>query len=97
MALLDALTQSSLVILVLTALGFRLISSSVLILFKEIIFSYFSPKKDLTDKEKEKSQREAGGDLKRKYLICYGLAVLGDWLQGPYVYRLYMVHGLGTG
>ncbi|CBY24957.1 unnamed protein product [Oikopleura dioica] len=78
MALLDALTQSSLVILVLTAVG----------------FSYFSPKKDSIAKEKEKSQREAGGDLKRKYLICYGLAVLGDWLQGPYVYRLYMVHGL---
>jgi len=76
MALLDALTQSSLVILVLTALG----------------FSYFSPKKESI--EKEKCQREAGGDLKRKYLICYGLAVLGDWLQGPYVYRLYMVHGL---
>ena len=87
MALLDALTQSSLVILVLTALGLRYSSYSVKITF----FSYFSPKKDSIEKEKEKSQREGGEDLKRKYLICYGLAVLGDWLQGPYVYRLYMV------
>lgn len=27
--------------------------------------------------------------LQRKYLIVYLLATFSDWLQGPYVYRLY--------
>ena len=33
-------------------------------------------------------------DLRNRYLIIYALAVFGDWLQGPYVYRLYLLHGL---
>ena len=32
--------------------------------------------------------------LRNRYLLIYGLAVFGDWLQGPYVYRLYLLHGL---
>ena len=32
--------------------------------------------------------------LQKKYLIIYGLGVLGDWLQGPYVYRLYLLHNI---
>ena len=31
--------------------------------------------------------------LLRKYLIVYLLAVLSDWLQGPYVYALYAEYG----
>ena len=32
--------------------------------------------------------------LRRRYLLIYGLGALGDWLQGPYVYRLYSLHDL---
>ena len=32
--------------------------------------------------------------LRRRYLLIYGLGALGDWLQGPYVYRLYSLHNL---
>ena len=31
--------------------------------------------------------------LLRKYLVVYLLAVLSDWLQGPYVYALYAEYG----
>lgn len=31
--------------------------------------------------------------LLKKYLFVYLLAVLSDWLQGPYVYALYMEYG----
>lgn len=31
--------------------------------------------------------------LLKKYLIVYLLAVLSDWLQGPYVYALYAEYG----
>ncbi len=31
--------------------------------------------------------------FQRRYIPIYLLAVLGDWLQGPYLYRLYHHHG----
>ena len=31
--------------------------------------------------------------FQRKYLVIYLIAVLGDWLQGPYLYRLYHYRG----
>ena len=27
--------------------------------------------------------------LQRNYLLVYAFAILGDWLQGPYLYALY--------
>lgn len=41
-------------------------------------------------KEEEKAKHDA---LLRKYLAVYLLAVLSDWLQGPYVYALYDAYG----
>eukprot|EP00543_Licmophora_paradoxa_P009086 CAMPEP_0202446140 /NCGR_PEP_ID=MMETSP1360-20130828/4747_1 /ASSEMBLY_ACC=CAM_ASM_000848 /TAXON_ID=515479 /ORGANISM="Licmophora paradoxa, Strain CCMP2313" /LENGTH=473 /DNA_ID=CAMNT_0049062577 /DNA_START=41 /DNA_END=1462 /DNA_ORIENTATION=+ len=48
----------------------------------------------------EKSEEKASQDevarhksVMRKYLIVYLLAVLSDWLQGPYVYALYSAYG----
>jgi len=35
---------------------------------------------------------EARG-FKRAYLVAYILAMLADWLQGPYVYALYAAYG----
>lgn len=31
--------------------------------------------------------------FQRRYIVVYLLAVLGDWLQGPYLYRLYHYYG----
>jgi len=31
--------------------------------------------------------------FQRKYLVIYLIAILGDWLQGPYLYRLYHYRG----
>ena len=35
----------------------------------------------------------AHSKLLRKYIIVYLLATMGDWLQGPFVYALYMDYG----
>ena len=32
--------------------------------------------------------------LRQTYLSCYLMAVLADWLQGPYVYALYQSYGI---
>ena len=42
----------------------------------------------LTDEVKEKHLK-----LLKRYLFVYLLATLSDWLQGPYVYALYMEYG----
>lgn len=31
--------------------------------------------------------------FQRSFFLVYFLALLGDWLQGPYVYRLYNYYG----
>lgn len=31
--------------------------------------------------------------FQRSFFIVYFLALLGDWLQGPYVYKLYNYYG----
>ena len=31
--------------------------------------------------------------FQRPYIVFYGITVLGDWLQGPYLYKLYHYHG----
>lgn len=31
--------------------------------------------------------------FQRPYVLLYAVAVLGDWLQGPYLYKLYHYHG----
>jgi hypothetical protein len=41
--------------------------------------------------------RDALHSFRRKYLVVYGLAVLADWLQGPYVYALYEGYGFSRG
>jgi hypothetical protein len=31
--------------------------------------------------------------FQRSFFLVYFLALLGDWLQGPYVYKLYAYYG----
>uniref|UniRef100_A0A0G4I4A9 Molybdate-anion transporter n=1 Tax=Chromera velia CCMP2878 TaxID=1169474 RepID=A0A0G4I4A9_9ALVE len=40
---------------------------------------------------------EAFRGFQTTYLLIYGLVVLSDWLQGPYVYQLYREYGFTTG
>ena len=35
--------------------------------------------------------------FQRGFILVYGLAVMGDWLQGPYVYALYKDYGYSEG
>eukprot|EP01052_Picozoa_sp_SAG31_P013558 SAG31_NODE_817_length_11849_cov_6.737362_10_plen_95_part_00 len=49
----------------------------------------------------KKSEATAGGAppppefkaFQKNYLVVYYLAMMGDWLQGPYVYALYSSYG----
>ena len=41
------------------------------------------------EQDKVKEDKRKHQELLRKYLVVYLLAVLSDWLQGPYVYALY--------
>lgn len=45
------------------------------------------------DDEVSPEVKERHMKLLKKYLFVYLLAVLSDWLQGPYVYALYMEYG----
>ncbi|XP_026817614.1 molybdate-anion transporter-like [Rhopalosiphum maidis] len=48
----------------------------------------------------EKLKQETNTDfqkLQRRYLIVYCLACFADWLQGPYVYKLYKQYGYNEG
>jgi len=42
---------------------------------------------------KEADDKKRHSVLLRKYLVVYLLAILSDWLQGPYVYALYDSYG----
>jgi predicted MFS family arabinose efflux permease len=53
-------------------------------------------KRGSADNGKEKISQEMKdrhSKLLKKYLFVYLFAVLSDWLQGPYVYALYMEYG----
>ena len=43
------------------------------------------------------SSGSAAGGVRSAYLVVYALATLGDWLQGPYAYRLYESYGHSAG
>ena len=48
--------------------------------------------------KKTEQQRQSVSNInfikfQRSFFIVYFLALLGDWLQGPYVYKLYNYYG----
>ena len=45
-----------------------------------------NPKK--VEKKEEESQESKFKKLQLKFFAAYFLALLGDWLQGPYVYKV---------
>ncbi len=53
-------------------------------------FLYGNKKQSSIPKEKK------FGDFQTNYLIIYLLAMFSDWLQGPYVYQLYVSYGFSA-
>jgi Na+/melibiose symporter-like transporter len=45
------------------------------------------------DESVTEENKKTHATLLKKYLFVYLLAALSDWLQGPYVYALYMDYG----
>ena len=60
-------------------------SAIFVLIFISAAVRYLLKQRDLKVGERLASPPETA--LRNKYLAVYGLAVLGDWLQGPYVYR----------
>ena len=50
-----------------------------------------------TDDTTDQVSRRAFAVFQRNYLVVYLLAVFADWLQGPYVYELYVYYGFDKG
>jgi MFS family permease len=53
----------------------------------------YQKKKGSSGDEVTEEVQKAHNDLLKRYLFVYLLATLSDWLQGPYVYALYMEYG----
>ena len=55
--------------------------------------SSFFNKKGVGEDEITDQAKKSHNDLLKRYLFVYLLATASDWLQGPYVYALYMEYG----
>ena len=60
-------------------------SAICVLIFISAVIRYLLKQRDLKVGERLSTDGEIS--LRNKYLAVYGLGVLGDWLQGPYVYR----------
>ncbi|KAJ1527023.1 hypothetical protein ONE63_008567 [Megalurothrips usitatus] len=63
---------------------------STIVILACATFTLFLRNRDSDDKiEGDAEKRIQFNHLQRRYLLVYLLATFSDWLQGPYVYRLY--------
>ena len=46
-----------------------------------------------TDQEKKSVSNANFVKFQRSFFVVYFMALFGDWLQGPYVYKLYSFYG----
>ena len=46
-----------------------------------------------TDLQKKSVSNANFVSFQRSFFLVYFMALLGDWLQGPYVYKLYSYYG----
>ena len=60
-------------------------SAICVLIFISAMLKYLLKQRELKVGERLSNENEI--KLRNRYLAVYGLAVLGDWLQGPYVYR----------
>ena len=54
------------------------------------VTNYLSKK---TEGQKESVSNANFIEFQRSFFVVYFLALIGDWLQGPYVYKLYEYYG----
>ncbi|XP_001943101.2 molybdate-anion transporter [Acyrthosiphon pisum] len=71
-----------------------LIVITVLLVIAAILFAV--SKKYVVEKLKQETNTDFQ-KLQKRYLIVYCLACFADWLQGPYVYKLYKQYGYNEG
>jgi Na+/melibiose symporter-like transporter len=71
-----------------------LVSSALITLRSSELYKVWSGKNASNkDTDVTAESTKAHKTLIRKYIIVYLLATMGDWLQGPFVYALYMDYG----
>ncbi|KAF4671760.1 Molybdate-anion transporter [Perkinsus olseni] len=81
----------------LTSAGLRLVF--ITLLASTGLLYWLARRRALRPGGDDNSERKSGRSwcslhpLQRRYLIVYVLAMLSDWLQGPYVYALYESYG----
>jgi Na+/melibiose symporter-like transporter len=73
--------------------GISLVICSIVTLFSSDWYKQRFQKSSLTEERLSPEVKERHSKLLKKYLFVYLFAVLSDWLQGPYVYALYMDYG----
>merc|ERR1719242_3007674 len=64
--------------------------SFVILAFVALIFHFMAKQ---TDDQKKSVSNANFVSFQRSFFLVYFMALLGDWLQGPYVYKLYAYYG----
>ena len=64
--------------------------SFVILAFVALIFHFMAKQ---TDDQKKSVSNANFVSFQRSFFLVYFMALLGDWLQGPYVYKLYSYYG----
>ena len=64
--------------------------SFVVLAFVALIFHFMAKQ---TDDQKKSVSNANFVSFQRSFFLVYFMALLGDWLQGPYVYKLYSYYG----
>ena len=68
-------------------------ASLVLCILATFRSSSFYKKGARVDEDLTEEVKKTHASLLKRYLLVYLLATASDWLQGPYVYALYMEYG----
>ena len=77
--------------------GINITNMEALIFGSFVVFSlvalalHFMAKQ--TDQQKKSVSNANFVSFQRSFFLVYFMALLGDWLQGPYVYKLYSYYG----
>ena len=79
--MLSQLINYSFIALALGLLGFK------------IKYRQESKKRSRAEEDDEREKESKYQSLRRRFFVAYLLALFGDWLQGPYVYKLYSDYG----
>ena len=64
--------------------------SFVVLAFIALAFHFMAKQ---TDDQKKSVSNTNFVSFQRSFFLVYFMALMGDWLQGPYVYKLYSYYG----